>query len=479
MEKSTELDFLHKRIKNKYLIIEKLGRGGMGIVYKALLMPIEKEVAIKLFLLPPGMFTPDQEKELRTRFIIEGHVMAKMRHKNIMALHDFDIDDDIPFYTMDLMPNSLAKMIEEDLNFYETKPIPAEEVHSIGLQICDGLGHLHSNGVTHRDIKPGNILLTEENDVKVADFGISDIEWLDFTVYGSGFLSVYYSSPEQKKGEKASHKSDIYSVGLTLYKLLTGRFPSLDFTQVSSQVQDIDPLWDKILSKTLKENPDQRYQDVAEFKEDLLKMGKKEEESLSELVKVPAGEFCFGKEMTRKKIPEFCIDKYPVTNKEYRKFIDAQNYPEPAFFGNPKFDKDDQPVVGVSWEDTNAYARWAKKRLPTEEEWEKAARGKSGRLYPWGNERPDKDFCNYGEMIGKTTPVNKYENNRSYYGCYDMAGNVWEWTADADEEDETYKIVKGGSWLSFPLQLICSNKNRMFCEDKKSYVGFRCVKDDS
>ncbi|MFQ5753971.1 MAG: serine/threonine-protein kinase, partial [bacterium] len=199
-----EEEFTRKRIKSQsqYVLQEKLGRGGMGVVYRAILMPIEREVALKLFLPMTGMFTPEQEQELRSRFIIEAHVMAKMRHNNIMALLDFGIDDDIPFYTMDLLPNSLAKLIQEDFNYPLLKPLPEEDVFQASLQICDGLNHLHSNGVIHRDLKPGNILLTEDNVVKVSDFGISDIEWLDFTEYGQGFMSVDYCAPEQRKGEK-------------------------------------------------------------------------------------------------------------------------------------------------------------------------------------------------------------------------------------------------------------------------------------
>ncbi|MFQ5637412.1 MAG: formylglycine-generating enzyme family protein, partial [bacterium] len=150
----------------------------------------------------------------------------------------------------------------------------------------------------------------------------------------------------------------------------------------------------------------------------------------------------------------------------------------PAFWDNPKFNQANQPVVGVSWFDAAAYAKWANKRLPTEEEWEKAARGTDGNLYPWGKNLPDAENCNYGESIGRTSDVNRYKTNKSVYGCCDLIGNVWEWTRDEKTDDASCKIIKGGSWLSFPLQLKCHNKDYLRTDEMKDYVGFRCVAND-
>ena len=145
----------------------------------------------------------------------------------------------------------------------------------------------------------------------------------------------------------------------------------------------------------------------------------------------------------------YFIDKYPVTNAQYKKFIESGGYTQKALWSNAGWQyileskplesndldavfkgEPDCPVVNVSWYEAETFAKWAGKRLPTEAEWEKAARGTDGRIYPWGNEY-DKMRLNCAESkIEKPTPVTKYSQGQSVYGCFDMAGNVWEWTAD-------------------------------------------------
>lgn len=145
----------------------------------------------------------------------------------------------------------------------------------------------------------------------------------------------------------------------------------------------------------------------------------------------------------------YLIDKYPVTNAQYKKFIESGGYMQKTFWSDDGWqyivqtkplenneldgafhDQADCPVVNISWYEAEAFASWAGKRLPTEAEWEKAARGTDGRIYPWGNEF-DKTRLNCAEAkIEKPTAVTKYPQGQSIYGCFDMAGNVWEWTAD-------------------------------------------------
>ena len=151
----------------------------------------------------------------------------------------------------------------------------------------------------------------------------------------------------------------------------------------------------------------------------------------SEMQLIPGGYFYSGEESSAKKIflDSYLIDKTPITNTEYQKFIKATGYHPPEHWKNGQIPKGEEnhPVYNVSWYDAKAYASFMEKRLPTEEEWEKAARGSDKRIYPWGNNF-DVNFCNILRKNKGATPVEKYPLGRSYYGLYDMAGNVWEWT---------------------------------------------------
>ncbi len=188
--------------------------------------------------------------------------------------------------------------------------------------------------------------------------------------------------------------------------------------------------------------------------------------SIGEMVKVPAGEFIYGDKGRKETIEKpFEIDIYPVTNAQYEKFIRDNGYssddywtPEgidwkdknkiqlPENWNDPRFNHPEQPVVGVSFYEAEAFAKWAGKRLPTELEWEKAARGEDGREYPWGN-KFDKEKCNSEESgINKTTRVTVYPNGVSPYGCHDMAGNVWEWCQDLHSKGGSGRVVRGGGW---------------------------------
>jgi formylglycine-generating enzyme required for sulfatase activity len=194
-----------------------------------------------------------------------------------------------------------------------------------------------------------------------------------------------------------------------------------------------------------------------------------------EMVRVPAGAFLYGVEKKEIELPEFWIDRTPVTNAEYACFVAATGHEPPQHWKGQTPPKKiaDHPVVYVSWHDAEAYAGWAGKRLPAEQEWEKAARGTNGGAWPWGNQW-EGGRCNTTEAgIGGTTPVGQYSpGGDSPYGCVDMAGNVWEWT---DTEEAGLHVLHGGSWLGYRDLARCAARDRDYPRYSSDCVGFRCV----
>lgn len=228
----------------------------------------------------------------------------------------------------------------------------------------------------------------------------------------------------------------------------------------------------------------------------------------NKMVTIPAGEFIRGTDHRlpdegpehKVTLPEFLIDRYEVTNLQYKKFIDATGGHSPEHFRNRTYPagKADHPVTFVSWDDAVAYCAWAGKRLPTDQEWEKAARGTDGREYPWGNEFAAENAnmpARWQELkqFGDTTPVGAFEKGASPYGVYDMTGNVWEWTASwyeaypgnttpSESYGQRYKTLKGGSWYDcsiYKCGISAPVYNRAFfaARTKNDTFGFRCAKD--
>ena len=187
-------------------------------------------------------------------------------------------------------------------------------------------------------------------------------------------------------------------------------------------------------------------------------------------------------------LPAFKIDKFEVTVGDYTKYMEATGKLPPREFENPRLNHPRQPVVSLPWQLAKDYCLWAKKRLPTEAEWEKAARGTDARIYPWGNE-PDALNTNIrgkGDNFRNTSPGGKFPEGASPYGVMDMSGNVWEWTEDwfkpypgneyeNDFYGEKFRVIKGGSWSSNLDLARPAVRGKAIPGDKKNYIGFRCV----
>jgi len=196
-----------------------------------------------------------------------------------------------------------------------------------------------------------------------------------------------------------------------------------------------------------------------------------------EMVRVPAGKFLYGDDKREVELPEFWIDKAPVTNAEYARFVAETGHEPPRHWNGKTPPKKiaDHPVVYVTWNDATAYAKWAGGRLPTEEEWEKAARGTDGREYPWGEWT--EDHCNSEEAgLGDTTPVGQYSpQGDSPYGCVDMAGNVWEWTTSEWEPGDERRVVRGGLWSGNQWLARCAYRDWNIPDLFDGFVGLRVV----
>ncbi len=189
-----------------------------------------------------------------------------------------------------------------------------------------------------------------------------------------------------------------------------------------------------------------------------------------EMVLIPAGKFIYGKPGATKEItlPAFKIDKYEVTNRQYAKFNLDHKYGRGG---------DNYPVTMVSIHDAEAHCEALDKRLPTEQEWEKAARGTDGRIYPWGNDF-NKVLCITSEtdegQPALIAPVGSCEKGQSPYGVMNMAGNVWEWTTGTDQR---YSVLRGGSYFENRNYATVYSTLLSIPDDAKDYAGFRCVKD--
>ncbi len=228
------------------------------------------------------------------------------------------------------------------------------------------------------------------------------------------------------------------------------------------------------------------------------------------MVLVPAGEFMMEARQDDKMadkderithavyLDAFSIDQYEITTARYAKFVQATKRSAPKYWSEEVLKQHERkPVVGVDWNDAVAYCSWAGKRLPTEAEWEKAARGTDQRLYPWGNAEPSQqranfDHCCDSNHYGDLTDVGSFDGGTSPYGVHDMAGNVWEWVADWSDEGYYGKsrernptrlssgdkrVVRGGAWDSAPAYIRSSYRLRLSPMFRLDNIGFRCARD--
>jgi serine/threonine protein kinase len=570
--------------------IEKLlARGGMAEVYLGTHIALERPVAIKLL-----HSHIEEEPLLLERFHREAKVVAGLRHPNIVQVFDFDTTDGHPYIVMEYLKGPTLATYLRGLHARNER-IPSHQVARLLKALTAALDYAHGQGVIHRDIKPGNIILHKNgeaipldqpltNDVEaiITDFGLVRIANAAAQT-ASGLVSgtPAYMSPEQAKGEKADHRTDIYSLGIVLYEMLAGRVPfeadstmTVIYMQIHNtpaSIPGILPEVQAVLDRALAKNPEDRYPSSREMAVDFflaigmtaqaetilrpfpesakstdimppVPVAKPKQQSSRRLigvgiasflcvlvlgagiwglstflkptltetpgltstepavtasvpvtekvelppadgmVEVAAGSYEVGRspadeyhaEAKTVELNGFWIDQYSVTNAQFQQYINETGAAPPEFWPGEAT----HPVRGLTWDQALAYCQWAKKRLPTEAEWEASGRGPgpAPQLYPWGN-----DATADGQALGlpdqSTYAVGTQSFNKSPFGVFDMVGNIWEWVGEPYASgQEGFKVLRGGRFgnpVDLAYRLPVAPDDTRYVQ----YAGFRCAAD--
>jgi serine/threonine protein kinase len=483
------------QITGRYTIDGVIGEGGMGVVYRGTDAQRDRVVAIKA--LHASLMG---DTEIRRRFTREAQLMLGWNHRHVARVHDFIEHTDLLAFVMEYVD---GPTLEDHAQRWGGK-LPYDEIRAIFAGVLSAMEEAHSVGIVHRDLKPHNILLRmDETGVhaKIVDFGIAKIlEGTTYTMTGAMLGTCRYMSPEQVQSpQDVDHRSDIYSLGVTLYRCITGRCPfegNNHFALMMAHVEQQPPPpsdyrphvpaeLEAITLRALAKQRDDRPQSCAELRTaidhalaDIAPTREGElpprlvEDDGNEMVLVPTGPFQMGAHRRTVLLDRYYIAREPVTNRQYQHFLDATGYaPDDgarflAHFRNGRCPTEllDHPVTFVSWFDARAYCRWAARRLPSEAEWEKAARGTEGQKYPWGRDEPTPEHAHYGyARAGGTAAITSYPKNVSPFGIHGMAGNVFEWCEDVDDvafylhgPDRNPRhtvqpgkapcVIRGGSW---------------------------------
>jgi serine/threonine-protein kinase len=522
----------------KYLLERFLG-GGMSHVFQATDTVLNRTVCVKI-LTPEGA----ADEDTRARFLAEAKMSASLVHDNVIRIFDYGQELGHPYIVMEFLTGSdLRSAIRSN-----TTGDLADRLN-IAIQGAKALEYVHSKKLIHRDIKPDNLHIDLSGRVRLMDFGIAKSQDLHLTKTGFQVGTPYYMSPEQVMGEPATERVDIYAYGILLYELFTGVRPIEGetverlFYQILHEPLKLDallaaqlpqPLVSLIVRMTAKKPEDRpatfgevirALEGGAPAEPEPVHSGKKVtglmlafalvvvagfigltmwkldairtsvavrsspepiiKSPAGDLVIVPKGEFLAGEDRHKAELPAFYIDKTEVTNAAYAVFAQEKNRPVPTA-------APDLPVVNVATIEAKDFCAWAGKRLPTPLEWEKAARGSDGRIYPWGNDPdPDKAVTDNKPLA----PANSLQGAGSPYGVMNLAGNVWEWVDETRSPSEgavnalaavlnppptatePWYAAKGGSFdrpiahavayefITLPARMTAPN------------VGFRCAKD--
>ena len=465
-----------------------------------------------------------RDRSLRGRFVKEAEILRSLDHPSVVRVIDV-VEDEVPCLVMgypsgDPLSSLLTRM----------QRLPLSVAVTFGLEILDVLDDVHQRGVHHRNLRPSNIHVgpspvTGLPHLTLTDFGMAGTALptdaaSDHTGTLMGMrvadtlLQVVpspYVAPELL-GESSDARADIYAVGVILFEMITGRSPVGATAQTSDELiaairresptllrllrpeapDDLSRVLGRMMAKDLQD----RYLDVAQARLALMSA------EVEPMVAVPRGPFLRGsgdddpngrdeeRPMRELDISAFYLDKNPVTVRQFRRYLAASHdAPPPDFERFNPASKATHPVVHVTWFEAQRYANWAGMRLPTEAEWEKAARGTDGRPFPWGEEAPDNRRACFGGRAN-TDPVGIRPAGATPYGALDMAGNAFEWVADWYDRDYyaqapghdpqgpvsgKKRVLRGGSFVHEPFALRCACRGRFAPDERRANHSFRCA----
>ncbi len=514
---------LQERPDERFVDWRFIGTGGSADVYRVFDHFLKIDLAIKIL----KRDSPSGRATLRN----EVPISRALRHPSICPVHDIYSGDRGFGVIMDVLDGYDLKVWMQVNNaaLHATFEGRLELVE----KLADALAIAHRR-IVHRDLKPANIFLINGSieEPLIMDFGLSLLDQSE--IRGSCAGTPRYMAPEQHDGV-ADARSDIFSLGVLAYELLTGgrrplgdtvrrptskEWQTLTVTPPSTHCALISGPIDRLILQMLQYEPEKRPSSTAEIVRALRAAaqtraepakatdGQKSAHATATLApgkyvvgSPPTSQFAAEKPMRRVQLTGCRVSLKPVTNADYLAYCRETGATPPPLIEDPQFGAATHPVVSIDWESANAYAEWAGGRLPTEAEWEAAAKGGATKqTYPWGDGDLKPECANADSSVGATTPVGAYPLGANALGLDDMAGNVWEWCADAYEErayrsfrdafpnpmtqapgnadlTTVERVLRGGAFDALPAMCRTAFRHRAPANAARNNIGFRIVFD--
>lgn len=516
----------------RYIDWKMIGEGAFAEVFRVYDQKLECQVAIKL-LKQQHKNHPEYKKMLRGLHK-EVWISRQLREHHITPIHDLYDGERGAGIVMDFIQGiELKDWMRQNRNrLLET----ATDRLDLFKKLAEALKVAHTL-IIHRDVKPANIFLIggKLSQPVMMDFGVSVVGMVadgEQNIVGT----PKYMAPEQVTCPgKVDRRCDLFALGLLGYELFTNKIPATSLRTFFSKnhtgprvppripleqiappsdfCATVPPALDHLIIQLMAYDPDERPASASDVSEllagivlqeiDYHKIGARQTHPQTKKLLVHGGEFKLGsgtgskqaneKPIRRVQISDFFMDVHPVTNRAYKMFVDATGYQPAQMMDDPHFGADDHPVVAVSWADAEAYAQWMGGMLPSEAQWEYAAKNGSNNTYPWGEELPTTLHANIEYAYEVTTRVGSYPKGNSEIGLQDLCGNVWEWCCDIWRDDYYRTLehgcvdpvynngkgeersLRGGSYNSMAVSGRCGFRFHAAKGEKNAAIGFRVI----